>query len=76
MSPLRRRKKQASETSPRPDSLEEFLAEAPEVGTSDADSDAVAQADVERAAEQARFAQYVQTEEAFDRNAPRPSTRD
>jgi hypothetical protein len=76
MSPLRNRKKRVEETTSPPDSLNAFLAEPPEVGTSDADVAAVARADADRAAERARIAQYVNTEEVFDRNAPRPSTRD
>jgi hypothetical protein len=58
------------------DSLDKFLAEPPDVGTSDADAAAVAKADDEGAADEARLAQFVKTEETFDRNAPRPSTRD
>jgi hypothetical protein len=76
MSPLRRRKRRVEETTSPPEYLEAFLAESPDVGTSDADVAAVAEADVDRVAEEARLAQYVKTEEAFDRNAPRPSTRD
>jgi hypothetical protein len=36
----------------------------------------IATADADRAAAAARIAQYVKTEETFDRNAPRPSVRD
>jgi hypothetical protein len=76
MSPLRRRKKRVEATTSPPDSLDAFVAEPPAVGTSDADVAALAKADADRAADEARLAQYVKTEEAFDRNAPRPSTRD
>lgn len=76
MSPLRRRKKPVEVTTSAPDSLDAFLAEPPAVGTSDADVAAIVKADADRAAEAARLAQYVKTEEAFDRNAPRPSTRE
>jgi hypothetical protein len=58
------------------DPLDKFLAEPPQAGSSDADVAALAKADAERATEEARLAQYVETEEAFDRNAPRPSVRD
>jgi hypothetical protein len=76
MSPLRRRKKRAEATPARPDYLEGFLAQPADVGTSDVDIEAVEKADADRAAEHARIAQFVNTDEVFDRNAPRPSVRD
>jgi hypothetical protein len=70
MAPLRRHKD--TEESQRPDYLEGFLAQPADVGTTEEDLDAVAIADAQRAADQARIEAFVQTEEAFDRNAPRP----
>ena len=55
-----------------PDYLKGLLAQPADAGTNQVDIDAVANADAERAAEQERIAQFVKTEGAFDRNAPRP----
>jgi hypothetical protein len=71
MSPLRRRKR-ADASAPTPNYLADFLAQPVDVGTRAADVEAVAQADADHAAEAARIEQFVKTEEAFDRNAPRP----
>ena len=71
MAPFRRRKVK-DETPERPDYLDGFLAQPADEGTTEEDVEAVANADAERAADQARIAAYVKTEEAFDRNAPRP----
>jgi hypothetical protein len=71
-----RRRKDKDETSERPDYLDSFLAQPADEGTTDDDVKAVATADADRAAEQHRIDQYLKTEEVFDRNAPRPSTRD
>ena len=76
MSPLRRSKKRAEATPARPDYLEGFLAQPDDVGTSDVDVEAVEKADADRVVEHARIAQFIKTEEVFDRNAPRPSVRD
>ena len=73
--PLRRRKTR-DVAAAQPDYLEGFLAQPADAGTSQVDIDAVANADADRAAEQARIAQFVKTEEAFDRNAPRPPVID
>jgi hypothetical protein len=69
---LSRRRKNKDETLERPDYLEGFLAQPADVGTTEEDVEAVAKADAERAADQARIEAFVKTEEAFDRNAPRP----
>jgi hypothetical protein len=69
---LLRRHRDKDETPERPDYLEGFLAQPADVGTTEEDVEAVAKADAERVADQARIAAYVKTEGAFDRNAPRP----
>jgi hypothetical protein len=74
VSPLRRHKR--DEIAAAPDSLDAFLAQPADQGTSDADDAALAKADADRAAEGARLAPYITTEEILDRNAPRPSVRD
>jgi hypothetical protein len=72
MGPRRRRRDRVEETSTQPEYLATFLAQPPQVGTSDADVEAVAKSDADHAAEAERIARFVKTEEAFDRNAPRP----
>jgi hypothetical protein len=72
MSPFTRRKKSDADVSTRPDYLDGFLAQPADVGTSEADVAAVAQADADRAAKEARVAQFVKTEGALDQIAPRP----
>jgi hypothetical protein len=76
MSSMRRHKKVEQSATQRPDYLDSFLAQPADEGTTDDDVKAVAKADADRAAEQHRIDQYLKTEEVFDRNAPRPSTRD
>jgi hypothetical protein len=76
MSPFRRRKNEVKTAPTRPDYLEDFLKEPADVGTSAADVDAVEKSDADRAAEQDRITQFLKTEEAFERNAPRPTVRD
>ena len=73
---MRRHRNKVDETTELPDYLEGFLNQPADVGTTDDDVKAVATADADRAAEQHRIDQYLKTEEVFDRNAPRPSTRD
>jgi hypothetical protein len=75
MSPLRRHKRDEIGGAP-PDSLDAFLAQPADEGTSDADVAALAKADADRAAEESRLAPFITTEEILDRNAPRPSVRD
>ena len=76
MSLFHRRKSEDDRAPMRPDYVEEFLSEPADVGTSEADLAAVEKADAMRVAEQARFAQFIQTEQSFERNAPRPTVRD
>jgi hypothetical protein len=76
MSPSRRRKNKVEATTERPDYVDGFLAQPADAGTTEEDVAAVAKADAERAAEEKRMAGFLKTEEVFDRNAPRPSTRD
>jgi hypothetical protein len=75
MSPIRRHKRDEIAAGS-PDSLDAFLAQRADEGTSDADVAALAKADADRAAEEARLAPFINTEEILDRNAPRPSVRD
>lgn len=76
MSPFHRRKNEVEKAPNQPDYLEGFLAEPADVGTSEADVEAVEKADAVRSAEQDRITQLVKTEEAFDKNAPGPTIRD
>lgn len=75
MSPFRRRKSEAEKALARPDYVEGFLAEPADVGTSEVDVEAVAKADADQASKQAEIEPFVKTEEAFDKNAPRPTIR-
>lgn len=72
VSPFRHRKNRDVAAAEQLDYLKGFLAQPADTGTSEVDVEAVAKADADRAAEQTRIAQFVKTEEAFDRNAPRP----
>jgi hypothetical protein len=73
MSSLRRHKNSDEATSEKADYLDAFLAQPADVGTRVEDIEAVAKADADGAAERARMDAFLKTEEAFDRNAPRPS---
>jgi hypothetical protein len=71
MSPLRRRKSESEGTSAQPDYLDEFLAEPSDLGTSEADVQAVENDDAVRAADQVRIDLFVKNEEILDHSAPR-----